>query len=56
MIYNNDAGEVSTKAQLTENKINIMIDKRVNESLRDGRYNGSLAAANASMQGNLLAT
>lgn len=55
-IYNNDAGEVSTKAQLTENKINIMIDKRVNESLRDGRYNGSLAAANASMQGNLLAT
>lgn len=52
LIVNNSASNlVSTHAQIDKNKIELMIDARVNDGLRNGRFNAGLNAANASMSG-----
>ena len=52
LIVNNSASNlVSTRAQIDKNKIELMIDARVNDGLRNGRFNAGLNAANASMSG-----
>lgn len=50
-INNSAANVVSAQPQINRNEIEIMIDARVNDSLRNGRYNGSLNAAQAGMTG-----
>lgn len=52
LIVNNSASNlVSTRAQIDKNKIELMIDARVDEGLKSGRFNAGLNAANASMSG-----
>lgn len=50
-INNSASNLVSAQPQIDRNQIEIMIDARVNDSLRNGRYNGSLNAAEAGMSG-----
>ncbi len=50
-INNSAANMVSAQPQISRNEIEIMIDARVNDSLRNGRYNGGLNAAQAGMSG-----
>ena len=50
-INNSAANMVNAKPQIDRNQIEILIDARVNDGLRKGRYNGGLTAANASMRG-----
>lgn len=52
LVVNNSASNiVSTSAQIDRNKIELMIDARVNEGLKKGRFNAGLNAANSSMSG-----
>jgi hypothetical protein len=52
VIINNSASNlVRATPQISREKIELMIDARVNESLKSGRYNDSLTAANNSMSG-----
>ena len=52
LIVNNSASNiVNTSAKIDKNKIELMIDARVNDGLRNGRFNAGLNAANASMSG-----
>ena len=52
LIVNNSASNiVNARAQIDKNKIELMIDARVNDGLRNGRFNAGLNAANASMSG-----
>ncbi len=50
-INNSAANLVSAKPQITEEKIGIMIDARVNEGLKSGKYDQSLTMANQGMNG-----
>jgi hypothetical protein len=50
-INNSAANMVNAQPQISRNEIEIMIDARVNDGLRKGRYNGGLNAASASMGG-----
>ena len=50
-INNSASNLVNAEPQINRNAIEIMIDARVNDSLRNGRYNGSLNAAQAGMNG-----
>ena len=52
IVINNSASNIATaQPQLSRDKIEIMIDARVNESLKNGRYNGSLNLAQQGMTG-----
>lgn len=52
IVINNSASNiVSATPQIDKNKIAIMIDARVNDSLRNGRYDKSLNMANQGMSG-----
>lgn len=52
LIVNNSASNiVSTNAHIDRNRIELMIDARVNEGLKKGRFNDGLNAANNSMSG-----
>ena len=50
-INNSAANLVNAQPQLTRGQIEIMIDARVNDGLKNGRFNNGLNAANASMGG-----
>lgn len=50
-INNSAANLVNAQPQLSRGQIEIMIDARVNDGLRNGRFNSGLNAANASMGG-----
>ena len=52
VVVNNKASNVvRAKPQITEGQIELLIDRRVNESLKSGRYNESLNAAQSGMSG-----
>ena len=52
IVINNSASNIATaQPRLTRDKIEIMIDARVNDSLKNGRYNGSLNMAQQGMSG-----
>ncbi|MBR0318899.1 MAG: hypothetical protein IJQ86_06385 [Spirochaetia bacterium] len=52
IVINNSASNIVTaKPRLSKDKIEIMIDARVNESLKKGRYGKSLAVAEQEMSG-----
>ena len=52
IIINNSASNIATvQPKLTRDKIEIMIDARVNDSLRNGRYDKSLTQAESGMSG-----
>lgn len=52
IIINNSASNIATaQPRLTRDKIEIMIDARVNDSLKNGRYNSSLNIAQKEMSG-----
>lgn len=52
IVINNSASNIATaQPRLTRDKIEIMIDARVNESLKNGRYNDSLNLAQQGMSG-----
>lgn len=52
IVINNSASNVvSAQPQITKDKIEILIDARVNESLKNGRYNSALNQAQQSMSG-----
>ena len=50
-INNSAANLVTAQPQITRGQIELMIDARVNDGLRNGRFNNGLNAANASMGG-----
>ena len=50
-INNSAANMVNAQPQISRNEIEIMIDARVNDSLKNGRYNSGLNAAQAGMSG-----
>jgi hypothetical protein len=50
-VENNASNLVGVSPQVDGNKIKLLIDARVNESMRKGRYNGSLAQASDGMTG-----
>ena len=52
IVINNSAANIATaQPKLTRDKIEIMIDARVNDSMRRGRYNQSMSEAQAGMTG-----
>ena len=52
LVVNNSASNiVNASAKIDKNKIELMIDARVNDGLRNGRFNAGLNAASASMSG-----
>ena len=52
VVINNSASNlVSARPQITEDRIGILIDARVNEGLQKGKYDQSLAMANEGMDG-----
>ena len=51
VINNSAANLVSAQPQITRNQIELMIDARVNDGLRNGRFDRGLNAANAGMSG-----
>lgn len=52
IVVNNSASNiVDAQPKLTKDKIEIMIDARVNDSLKNGRYNASLNQAQQGMDG-----
>ena len=52
IVINNSASNVvRAQPQITKDKIEILIDARVNESLKSGRYNASLNMAQQGMSG-----
>lgn len=52
IVINNSASNlVKAQPQITKEKIEIMIDARVNDSLKNGRYNNSLNMAQQGMSG-----
>lgn len=54
VVINNSASNlVSARPQITEDKIKILIDARVNEGLQKGKYDQSLAMANQGMDGDM---
>ena len=50
-INNSAANLVNARPQITRGQIELMIDARVNDGLRNGRFDGGLTAANAGMSG-----
>ena len=50
-INNSASNLVTATPQINRNQIELMIDARVNESLKNGRYNDGLNAAQAGMSG-----
>ena len=50
-INNSAANLVTAQPQITRGQIELMIDARVNDGLRNGRFDGGLNAANAGMSG-----
>lgn len=50
-INNSAANMVNAQPQISRNEIEIMIDARVNDSLKNGRYDSGLNAAQAGMSG-----
>ena len=50
-INNSAANLVNVQPQITRGQIELMIDARVNDGLRNGRFDGGLNAANAGMSG-----
>ena len=54
IVINNSASNiVSARPEITEDKIKILIDARVNEGLQKGKYDQSLAMANDGMGGDM---
>ena len=52
IVINNSASNIATaQPRLTRDKIEIMIDARVNDSLKNGRYNNALNTAQQGMSG-----
>ena len=51
IINNSAANIVDASPSISKNQIEILIDSRVNESLKNGRYNHSLKHAENSMTG-----
>lgn len=51
VINNSAANIVSARPQITKDKIELLIDARVNDSLKNGRYNTSLNMAQQGMGG-----
>ena len=52
LIINNSAANlVDVQPQITRGQIELMIDARVNDGLKNGRFNGGLNAAQAGMSG-----
>ena len=52
IVINNSASNIATaQPKLTRDKIEIMIDARVNDSLKNGRYDKSLTQAQSGMSG-----
>jgi len=51
VINNSAANLVSAQPQITRGQIELMIDARVNDGLRNGRFDGGLNAASAGMSG-----
>jgi hypothetical protein len=51
VINNSAANLVTAQPQITRGQIELMIDARVNDGLRNGRFDGGLNAANAGMSG-----
>jgi hypothetical protein len=50
-INNSAANMVTAQPQISRNEIEIMIDARVNDSLKNGRYDSGLNEAQAGMSG-----
>ena len=50
-INNSAANLVTVQPQITRGQIELMIDARVNDGLKSGRFNSGLNAANAGMSG-----
>ena len=50
-INNSAANLVTAQPQITRGQIELMIDARVNDGLRNGRFDGGLNAASAGMSG-----
>ena len=51
VIHNSASNLVTVQPQLTKDKIELLIDARVNDSLKNGRYNNSLNMAQQGMSG-----
>jgi len=51
VINNSAANLVNAQPQITRGQIELMIDARVNDGLRNGRFDGGLNAASAGMSG-----
>jgi hypothetical protein len=52
IVINNSASNIATaQPKITRDKIEIMIDARVNDSLKNGRYDQSMSEAQAGMTG-----
>lgn len=52
IVINNSASNIATaQPKITRNQIEIMIDARVNDSLKNGRYDKSLTQAQSGMSG-----
>lgn len=52
IVINNSASNIATaQPKITRNQIEIMIDARVNDSLKNGRYDKSLTQAESGMSG-----
>ena len=51
VINNSAANLVRAQPQITKDKIELLIDARVNDSLKNGRYNTSLNMAQQGMSG-----
>jgi hypothetical protein len=51
VINNSAANMVTARPQITRGQIELMIDARINDGLRNGRFDGGLNAAQSGMQG-----
>ncbi|MGP1459143.1 MAG: hypothetical protein ACTTKL_07520 [Treponema sp.] len=51
VINNSAANIVNAQPRISQGEIEVMIDARVNESLKDGRYSTSLKQAENGMSG-----
>ena len=52
IVINNSASNIATaQPKITRDKIEILIDARVNDSLKNGRYDNSLSQAQQGMSG-----
>ena len=51
LVSNNAANIVNAEPRISQSQIELLIDARINEGLKDGRYSNSLKAAENGMSG-----